>query len=111
MEFDAIIQKYKIVIEYMDDHTFVANAPELRGCEVKATTRNEAIARLEEAMKNALALIKARGEPLPTPFADKNFSGNILVRVDPRIHRDISLKAAMNGVSLNRFIETLLENK
>ncbi len=35
---------------------------------------------------------------------DKNFSGKLILRIDPDLHRDAYLKAARKGVSLNAWI-------
>ena len=42
------------------------------------------------------------GEAVPCALAEKNYSGEFLVRIPPIVHRQLALMAAEQGVSLNR---------
>ena len=44
------------------------------------------------------------GESPPEPIADRHFSGKFLVRLTPETHRALALRAAEEGVSLNRLV-------
>ena len=48
--------------------------------------------------------MQANGEPLPVPFAEKNYSGNFQVRIPPEAHRNLVIQAAEAGISLNRLV-------
>ena len=48
------------------------------------------------------------GENVPEPLAVKSFSGKLLVRVTPEMHRSLAIRAAESGVSLNRYISSKL---
>lgn len=39
---------------------------------------------------------------------DKSFSGNISLRTDPQLHRDMMIRAESEGLSLNRWIVAVL---
>ena len=41
---------------------------------------------------------------------DKEFKGSFNVRISPELHREISLQAAQEGMSLNQFVLKALEN-
>ncbi|MBI4041844.1 MAG: toxin-antitoxin system HicB family antitoxin [Deltaproteobacteria bacterium] len=45
----------------------------------------------------------------PKPLAQQNFSGKIPLRIDPNLHRDLAIKAKIEGVSLNKLIEAELK--
>jgi len=69
----------------------------------------------EKALKGIRALvaesikdIRDSGEKVPAPLASKNYSGKFLVRVPPEVHRRLALKAAEEGVSLNRLASAKL---
>lgn len=47
-------------------------------------------------------------EKIPEPLASKNYSGKFMVRVPPDVHRDLAIKAAEAGVSLNRLASSKL---
>jgi len=40
---------------------------------------------------------------------DKPFNGNILVRTDPELHRKASIRAAMAGLGLSRWISRQID--
>jgi predicted HicB family RNase H-like nuclease len=46
--------------------------------------------------------LKNDGEEIPDPISCRTYSGKFMVRVPPDVHRDLALKAAEAGVSLNR---------
>jgi len=50
-----------------------------------------------------------KGEPLPKPLGEKEYKGNISLRLPPETHRTIALLAAKNNLSINQFLTTLIE--
>jgi predicted HicB family RNase H-like nuclease len=48
------------------------------------------------------------GEVPPAPLSSRPFSGKFVVRVPPAAHRQLAMKAAEEGVSLNRLINAKL---
>ena len=52
--------------------------------------------------------MQAAGETPPEPLADKAYSGRFLVRVPPETHRALAMRAAEEGVSLNRLVSARL---
>ncbi len=48
------------------------------------------------------------GEKIPEPIAEKQYSGKFQVRIPPEQHRMLAMKAAEEGVSLNRYISAKL---
>ncbi len=52
--------------------------------------------------------MKAEGEDIPEPLAEKQFSGKFVVRVLPDVHRNLAIEAAEAGVSLNRLASSKL---
>jgi predicted HicB family RNase H-like nuclease len=55
-----------------------------------------------------VADLESEGEPVPEAIADRSFSGRFLVRVPPEVHRDLVVRAAEEGVSLNRLASARL---
>ncbi len=47
-------------------------------------------------------------EPIPDPIAERRYSGKFQVRIPPEQHRMLAVKAAEEGVSLNRYISAKL---
>ena len=50
----------------------------------------------------------ATGETPPQPMADRTYSGKFVVRVPPETHRALAIRAAEQGVSLNRLVSARL---
>lgn len=48
------------------------------------------------------------GETTPEPIACRQYSGKFMVRVPPEVHRNLAIKAAESGVSLNRLASSKL---
>ena len=55
-----------------------------------------------------LADMRKNGETVPEPLSQRNFSGRFVVRTTPMAHRNLTLLAAEAGVSLNRYINSIL---
>ena len=73
-----------------------------------APTPDEALSGIRKLVGDALADMNANGESPPEPLADRTYSGRLVVRVPPEIHRDLVIRAAEEGVSLNRLVSTRL---
>ncbi len=48
--------------------------------------------------------MRANGEEPPQLFADRDYSGKFMVRVPPETHRALAIRAAEEGVSMNRLV-------
>ena len=67
------------------------------------------------ALKNLVELVgevvedmTANDEPIPMPLADKKYSGKFMVRIPPEQHRNLTVQAAEQGISLNRYVSSKL---
>ena len=52
--------------------------------------------------------MRTNDEPVPEPIADRFYSGRFLVRVPPETHRALAIRAAEEGVSMNRLVSARL---
>ena len=73
------------------------------------TFYGSSIAELREEMRNSvdeyLEFCREKGrEP------EKPFSGKLMIRTSPELHRRIVLEAARHRVSMNAYVQTILEN-
>ncbi|MDE0237536.1 MAG: toxin-antitoxin system HicB family antitoxin [bacterium] len=73
-----------------------------------APVPEEAFAGIREVVREALVDMLANNETPPEPLADRPYSGKFVVRIPPETHRDLVIRAAENGVSLNRLVSSLL---
>jgi predicted HicB family RNase H-like nuclease len=70
---------------------------------------------IDKALKGITKLVsdvvkdmKKKNEEIPEPLSTKNYSGKFVIRISPDKHRDLSIKALEQGISLNHFISTKL---
>ena len=73
-----------------------------------APTPAKALAGIQRVVRDVLSDMRSTGETLPEPLADRAYSGKFLVRVPPETHRALAIRAAEEGVSLNRLVSARL---
>ena len=73
-----------------------------------APTPGAALSGIQALVGSVLADMQSGGEPPPEPLADRTYSGRFMVRVPPETHRNLVIKAAEEGVSLNRLVSARL---
>lgn len=75
-----------------------------------ASTPEEALAGIRRMVRDIVRDMKASGEPLPSPLAERRYSGAFRVRIPPQVHRSLALEAAEQGISLNRLASAKLSS-
>jgi predicted HicB family RNase H-like nuclease len=73
-----------------------------------ATTPEEALHGIRALVADVVADLEASGENVPTALAEKQYSGEFRVRIPPELHRALAVRAAEQGVSLNRLVSAKL---
>ncbi|NPV27225.1 MAG: type II toxin-antitoxin system HicB family antitoxin [Firmicutes bacterium] len=81
-----------------------AEIPLLPGCMSDGETAEEAIKNLIDAKNCWIETALELGRPIPEPFADDDYSGQLRVRMPKSLHRVLAEKAREEKVSLNQFI-------
>ena len=96
----------KIITEQNDEseHYYFAKVLELEGCMTTGDTYQEVIEMLDDAMEGWLEVQLEHGWRIPLPVSDLNYSGKFVLRMPSSLHRDLSIAAKLNGVSLNQYI-------
>ena len=87
---------------------FLVEFPDLPGCMADGATVEEAIREASDALRAWLATARECGDPIPTPHSASRHSGKWLQRVPKSLHRQLSLRARQEGVSLNPLATMLL---
>ena len=75
-----------------------------------ASSPEKALAGIKRLVRDSVADMQTTGETPPEPMPDKACSGRFLVRVPPETHRALAIRAAEEGVSLNRLVSARLAN-
>ena len=91
-----------------DDQEYVGLCIEFPSLSWLARTPEEALQGIRTVVEQAVADMHKNGEAPPTPLSGRSFSGKFVVRVPPEVHRELAIKAAEEGISLNRLVNAKL---
>ncbi|MCW6005275.1 type II toxin-antitoxin system HicB family antitoxin [Micromonospora sp. CPCC 205371] len=87
-----------------EDDEFLATCVEFPSLSWLAPSQIEALQGLENLLREVLADMAEQGEQVPQPFADRSYSGKFNVRVGESLHRELAMRAAEDGMSLNQYV-------
>ncbi len=88
----------------VDDKEFVATVAEFSLLSWLAQDPAEALLGLRALVSEVVDDLRASGEHIPEPLADRTYSGEFRLRIPPSLHRALAIEAAEQGVSLNRLV-------
>ena len=91
-----------------DDAEHVGLCAEFPSLSWLAATPAEALSGIQRLVADCVADMQTNGEPVPQPMADRAYSGKFMVRVTPDTHRALAIRAAEQGVSMNRLVSARL---
>jgi len=91
-----------------EDHEYVGLCAEFPSLSWLARTPEAALKGIRKVIADVVKDMRKNNEPIPEPLATKGFSGKFMVRVPPEVHRNLAIKAAEAGVSLNRLASSKL---
>ena len=91
-----------------DDNEYVGLCAEFPSLSWLSTTPEAALKGIRKLVDEIITDMKLNNENIPEPIACRQFSGKFMVRVPPEIHRNLAIKAAESGISLNRVVSSKL---
>ncbi|MCP4379295.1 MAG: toxin-antitoxin system HicB family antitoxin [bacterium] len=91
-----------------DDKEYVGLCAEFPGLSWLASSQEAALKGIRSVVSTSVADMRKTKEPIPEPLAGKRYSGRFMVRIPPDVHRNLTLKAAEEGISLNRLASAKL---
>ena len=91
-----------------EDQEYVGLCAEFPSLSWLAGSQEAALKGICSVVAGAVADMRKTGEPIPEPLAGKRYSGRFMVRIPSEVHRNLALKAAEEGVSLNRLASAKL---
>lgn len=96
-----------------DDGSYFVKVKELEGCMSVGESRADALAMIEDAMREWLAAAIEDGIEIPPPRAMQadRYSGKFPLRLPKSLHRTLAEAAEQDGVSLNQYLVMLLSEK
>jgi len=98
-------EKYTYRIEWSEeDKCHVARCLEFPSLSAHGDTVEKALKEMEFVVEETIKWLVEENEPVPDPLGMKKFKGNLTLRIPPEKHRDIAMRSAEEGVSINQFI-------
>lgn len=93
-----------------DGSGYTATIPDLPGCITSADSIDELIPMLNEAKELWLEIALEDGDyiPEPNPVEEAKYSGRFVARLPQYLHRQIALRANLEGTSLNQLVVAIL---
>lgn len=91
-----------------EDGEHVAVCAELPGLSWLDKKAERALSGVLRAAREAVELLREKGDPVPEPLLDRRYSGTFKVRIPPEVHRRLVLEAEEQMVSLNRLVSAKL---
>ena len=93
-----------------EDGEYVGLCAEFPSLSWLAPTQEGVFFGIRELVADSVEDMLGHGETPPEPMADRAYSGRFVVRVPPEVHRALAIRAAEEGVSLNRLVSARLAN-
>ncbi len=91
-----------------EDKEHVGQCVEFPSLSWLAKTPEDALKGIRKTVAEVVKDMRASGEAVPVPLAEKRYSGEFRVRIPPEVHRALATQAAEQGVSLNRLASAKL---
>jgi len=91
-----------------DDNEYVGLCAELPSLSWLAKTPESVLKSIRNIVADVVNDMNANKVLVPEPISVKHYSGKFMVRVPPEIHRELAIKAAEAGISLNRIASSKL---
>ena len=108
---DMVTDHYTYRITWSaEDEEFVGLCAEFPLLSWLALAPDEAFSGIRQLVAECVADMVESNEPVPEPLAGRTYSGKFMVRVPPETHRALAIRAAEEGVSLNRLVSARLAN-
>lgn len=101
---EALAAPYTRVFRKQADGGYQAEVIELPGALTGGATIDETNEYLEEAIALWIEAELEAGQDIPPPLDPEQFSGRLTFRIPPSMHYEAHVRAALEGVSLNRLL-------
>jgi predicted RNase H-like HicB family nuclease len=105
---DYLALNYRVTLYRDEEGDYIAEIGDLQGCVAHGSTSAEALESLERAKEVWMESRLTAGLEIPEPRATENYSGKMLLRMPRYLHQRLSQQAAVEGVSLNQYVVSLL---
>lgn len=91
-----------------EDKEYIGLCAEFPSLSWLDTTQETALQGIINLVAEAVSDMRSNNETIPQPISTKRFSGRLLVRIPPDVHKELTIQATEAGVSINRIISAKL---
>lgn len=99
------VDKYTYRIKWSEeDQVFIARSLEFPGLAAHGNTTEDALKEIRIVVRESINWLKEENKSVPQPLGVKKFKGNLTLRFPPELHRELAIKSAEQGVSVNQYI-------
>lgn len=100
-----LIQKYTYRVEWSEeDNKHIGRCLEFPSLMAHGSTIENTLKQIEKVVEEAITWMKEDKEKIPEPFGLKKYKGNLTLRVPAEVHKNLAIKSAEEGVSVNQYI-------
>lgn len=105
MKTSKIIEKYTYRVEWSEeDQLHIARCLEFPSLVAHGNTIEGALKEIEKVVEKVVVWMQEENEEIPESFGLKKYKGNLTLRVPAEVHRNLSIRSAEEGVSVNQYI-------
>ena len=87
-----------------EDGVYIARCLEFPSLQAHGKSPESALVELRAVVAAVVRDMSKAREALPEPLGGKLYSGKLVLRLPKELHRDASIHAAEEGVSLNQYL-------
>ena len=91
-----------------DDNEYVGLCAEFPSLSWLSATPEAALKGIRKLVAEIVSDMETSDDIIPEPIACRKYSGKFMVRVPPEVHRNLAIRAAESGISLNRVVSSKL---
>jgi len=91
-----------------DDNEYVGLCAEFPSLSWLSSTPEAALRGIRKLVADIVKDFESNDETVPEPIACRRYSGKFMVRIPPDVHRNLAIRAAESGISLNRIVSSKL---
>jgi predicted HicB family RNase H-like nuclease len=92
------------VIWSEEDQEFVGLCAEMPSLSWLEEDRTKALEGIVQVVKEVLDDMQQNGEQPPVPLSERQYSGELRLRMPPRLHQRLAVQAAEEHTSINKLI-------
>ena len=99
----ANLDKYTYREEWSkEDDAYIARCLEFPSLGAHGPSPELALAELRAVVASVIEDMSLSGEGVPESLGTRDYSGKLVLRLPKNVHRDVAIRAAEEGVSLNQ---------